>query len=285
MAFSIAEVVTKRVVDSIKNDGRLPWVRQWANSGAGVPSNPLSKTMYRGINFLVLSMLNGHDSQFVTFNQVKKAGGNVRKGCSSNPVLYFNIIEKEAKEKDVVGKAEIIKFPVLKYYNVFNIVDVEGLNFAPVANREIEKNGFAETLAAKAGVTILHGSSAPTIRGTTGEVLMPFRESFESDEHYYSRLFVELSRASRSVLAEGKLKDLHFEELVAELAASMICAHMGIESFKTERTDSYIDQWIAAMNSDHNFIIKVSGTAQKVVDHLFDHSFKKEELEEMADAA
>lgn len=285
MAFSIAEVVTKRVVNSIKDENRLPWIRQWSNSGAGVPSNPLSKTMYRGINFLVLSMLNGHDSQFVTFNQVKKAGGNVRKGSSSNPVLYFNMVEKESKEKDANGKPIMNRFPVLKYYNVFNIVDIDGLSFAPVAAREIESNEFAEKLTAKAGVTVLHGAGDPSIRAQSGEVLMPFRESFQGDAQYYSRLFVELARATRLTIANDKLKEPHFEELTAELAAAMICAYMGIESFKTERTDGYVDQWIAAMNSDHNFIIKASANAQKVVDHLFDQSFNKEELEEMADAA
>lgn len=285
MTFSIAEVVTKRVVNAIQSEHRLPWVRQWSNSGAGVPSNPLSKTMYRGINFLVLSMLDGDDSQYVTFNQAKKAGGNVRKGASSNPVLYFNMIEKEGKEKDANGKPVMNRFPVLKYYKVFNIVDIEGLDFAPVPDREIETHVFAEMLASRAELTILHGAGKPSLRCSTGEVLMPFRERFDSDMHYYSRLFVEISRATRQKLADGKLKDLHFEELVAELAASMICAHMGIESFKTEHTDGYIDQWIAAMNSDHNFIIKASANAQKVVDHLFDQSFNKAELEEMADAA
>ena len=55
------------------------------------------------------------DGEYATFNQIKKAGGTVKKGAKSEIIVFWKFLEKENAdgEKD--------KIPLLRYYRVFDI--------------------------------------------------------------------------------------------------------------------------------------------------------------------
>jgi hypothetical protein len=85
-------------------------------------------------------------SYWLTFNQAKERGGNVRKGEKSSMVVFWK--QYETKDKQT---GEPVKVPVLRYYNVFNAEQVEGIEipdavkFEPLDFKPIES---AEQIAA-----------------------------------------------------------------------------------------------------------------------------------------
>ena len=70
------EIITNKIIEQPEN-GVVPWQRPWKTT---FPTNFVSKRMYRGINVLMLSMQDFDCEYWATFKQIRKAGGNVRKG-------------------------------------------------------------------------------------------------------------------------------------------------------------------------------------------------------------
>src|ERR1700747_712324 len=98
---------------------------------------------------------------------------------------------------------------------------------------------------------------------------MPPFESFRDAESYYSTLAHELTHWTKhpSRLArdfgrkqwgdEGYAQ----EELVAELGAAFLCAHLELASDAREENASYIATWLEALKDDSRFILKAGDHA------------------------
>jgi antirestriction protein ArdC len=56
------------------------------------------------------------------------------------------------------------------------------------------------------------------------------------------------------------------EELVAELAAAMLCAACGIPTLM--QSAGYLDPWIRVLRADKRAIFSVAGAAQRAADFL-----------------
>ena len=61
-------------------------------------------------------------------------------------------------------------------------------------------------------------------------------------------------------------------ELVAELAASMLSAELGVPQGESlENHAAYLKHWMDAIKADSSFIFKASTQASKVADFLLSH--------------
>lgn len=66
---ALAEQIANKIFESIEN-GTAPWLKPWSNNGIQ-PHNPITGTIYKGVNALNL-MINGLDeNRYLTFNQIK----------------------------------------------------------------------------------------------------------------------------------------------------------------------------------------------------------------------
>ena len=63
---------------------------------------------------------------YATFKQWTDLGGHIRKGEKSEFVVFWKILEKEETNEDT-GEKEVRKIPMLRYYNVFHISQVDGV--------------------------------------------------------------------------------------------------------------------------------------------------------------
>jgi len=99
----------------------MPWRQPW-NSALGMPRNLISQRAYRGINVWLLTAMGLPSPFWVTFQQVKAAGGRVRKGEHGVPVVFWKIYAHEDPE---TGEAD--KRFVLRQYTVFNAAQVDGM--------------------------------------------------------------------------------------------------------------------------------------------------------------
>src|SRR5712664_3156939 len=118
---SVYEVVTEQVIRQLES-GVAPWRKPWRTLP---PANLVSKKPYRGINVFLLGF-SGYGSQFwLTFNQAKQLGGNVRKGEHGAKIIFWKCKTRETESAD--GEIEERKSAFLRYYTVFNLEQTEGL--------------------------------------------------------------------------------------------------------------------------------------------------------------
>jgi antirestriction protein ArdC len=274
--FSIAKVVTDEVLAALRSGNELPWIQPWRTAGIGAPYNPITKTEYRGINFLMLKLRNiGTDAMFMTAKQAFAKGGTPKKGKAQS-VVFYNFIEKE--ESNASGGVSKVRFPVMKYYNVWNLKDIEGGNFDfKLPPRNIVINDLAEQMLSASEVTVTSGDFN-AYREESNQIVLRNRQDFMNDDLYYGAMFHQLLHSTKKPLkrmvgnnAEGEA----LEYMVAELGASMLCAYAGIDGYRTEHTAGYIQRWIVALESNEKFVVMAAQRAQKAVDYLLARSYEQ----------
>ena len=81
--------------------------------------NRISRHPYSLLNQLLLS----RGGEYATFKQWDQIGGKVKKGEKAEIVVFWKL--QEAQVKDETGEIRIKKIPILRYYNVFHISQVE----------------------------------------------------------------------------------------------------------------------------------------------------------------
>ena len=281
--FDLYEVVTQKIIDRLEA-GVVPWQKPWKNSG-GMPSNLITKRPYNGINFWLLLSLNYTSPFYLTFEQVKSLNGNVRKGEKSTMVVFWKILESEDKS------GEIKKTPFLRYYNVFNLTQTEGIDPTKIPDTEPFEHDFNPIGAADA---IIHKwSDCPKIEWGKDHayyapgldmVGMPDQRTFFCDEQVYSTLFHELTHSTghnRRLGRHEKIKDHQFgsqdysqEELVAEMGAAYLCGITNIEQETIENNAAYIKSWIRTFKDDPKVLVLAAAQAQKAVDYILNQKAK-----------
>lgn len=279
---NVYEVVTERMIELLDR-GVVPWRKPWVDSDC--PQNLVSRRPYHGINtFLLLSR--GYESPFwLTFNQAKNYGGKVKKGEKSTIVVFWKMVpkrdEEEENKDDEEGEKEDL-IPLLRYYRVFNVEQVEGIDDKIP---EIETYSFNSIEAAERVVSempvpphIDRGAKA-AYYPTRDTILLPQKDKFAVEERYYSTLFHEMvhstghqSRLDRPEVSHSTSfgsSDYCREELVAEMGASFLNAHAGIQTEQTEEQHAaYLQAWKQKLRDDNRLIVSAAGRAQKAANFI-----------------
>ena len=109
---------------------------------------------------------------------------------------------------------------------------------------------------------------------STDEVVLPIRKQFVSTAEYYSTVFHELTHSTGHASRLNRLTSPAFfgseayskEELVAEIGASALVNHVGLETSNSLRNNvAYIQNWLRVLKDDKRFIVSASGRAEKAV--------------------
>lgn len=273
--FDIYQMVTDLIVQRLEA-GVVPWQMPW-KSGA-MPRNLVSKKAYRGFNFWYLLSFDFENPLFLTFNQVKDLGGTIIKGSKSYQVIFYKVREYT---KDGVTE----EIPMLRYYRIFHIDSVEGIDPEKISTCESHDHEFDPIGECDRLVEFWHDS--PTIElgyhkacymPGTDTVKMPNPRTFFEDEQYYSVLFHELTHSTghRSRLNRhekfanhsfGK-KDFSLEELIAEMGAAYLSGICGIENKTIDNSAAYIQSWLNRLKNDNKFVMQAASHAQKAVDYI-----------------
>lgn len=272
--FDIYQTITARIIEQLEQ-GLIPWTKPWKGVRSGA-FNRVSKQPYSLLNQMLLSK----SGEYATFKQWQNLGGHIRKGAKAEMVVYWNIIEKEEIDKD--GEKVVVGIPILKYYNVFHISDVEGVeplekpfsDVQPVENAEqlikdyITREGinYKETISDKAYYSPI-----------TDSVVVPCKNQYQNINDFYATAFHELthstgnkSRLNRiTKLAAFGSHEYSKEELVAEIGSATLLNLLGLETSKTFRnTAAYIQSWLKVLKNDNRFIVSAASKADKAVDYI-----------------
>ena len=92
MGFDIYAAVTDRIIEELER-GIIPWEKPWAGTPDGAISYATGKP-YSVLN----QMLLGKPGEYLTFKQVKEAGGTINKGAKARMVVFWKFIEQILKD-------------------------------------------------------------------------------------------------------------------------------------------------------------------------------------------
>ena len=90
----VIDNIVDMVIEGLEN-GTVPWRKTWKVIS---PKNAFSEREYRGFNIFYLSFLCGKYGYayplFGTFKQISDAGGRVKKGEKSCPIIYWKVTDE-----------------------------------------------------------------------------------------------------------------------------------------------------------------------------------------------
>lgn len=283
--------ITEKMIAKMEQ-GKLDWNKPW-NAGR-LPQNFITRKAYSGFN-LFSTMFSGYDSPFwLTANQIKKLGGSW--SGQGTLVTFWNIGTYEKTDK-VTGEKEEKNSFLLKYYYVWNAEQISGIDFTknvPIQS-ELGTCEDLENVIANMpnAVNIKHTNSNQAYYTPTFDYInMPQKTQFKGTAEYYSTLVHEVihstghsSRLNRMQINEGKYDskkhDYSYEELVAEIGSSFLCAMYGVATEQTEKNSAaYLQSWLKMFKDDKQMLFKASTDAQKAVNYILNDVKQKDGSDE-----
>lgn len=284
--FDVYQMVTDKILKQIEESGKLTWVKQWTagNGHSNWPMNGKTRRRYDGVNFFLLQFSGFTSPYWLTFKQIEEMKGSIIKGSKATQIVFWKMNLYD-EHNEATGQMEQKKVPMLRYYNVFNLEQTEGINILPIG--PVTPLVVHEPIEISETVINEYGKLQPALKIRVQEspqayyqpgadlVNMPVLGQFESPEAYYSTFFHELGHStghsSRLNRKEVMSNSSHFgsgdygqEELTAELTAAFICAEIGISNETLERNSAaYLKHWKEAIKADKKMFIMAAGRANK----------------------
>ena len=274
---NVYEMVTDRIIAELEK-GNIPWKRPWTGVRSGA-YNRITKKPYSIINQILLK----YSGEYATFKQWSELGGHIKKGEKSEIVVFWKIYQKEETNEET-GEKEVRKIPVLKYYNVFHISQVEGVKPLEVPFKEVEPIEEADKIITMY-VNREHidfeelPSNEAFYSPSRDRVVVPMKEQYENINEYYSTTFHELThstghksrldRLETGAIASFGSETYSKEELVAEIGSASLMNMLGIETPQTfKNSTAYIQNWLQVLKNDNKFIVSASSRAEKAVNYI-----------------
>ena len=287
----------EQAIEDRKANGKTGWTKPWVDTTAGLQLSFATKKPYTGINQFLLGMkatANGwNQSHWATYNAIKQAGGNVKKGEKCTYVVFFKKLEIEEKNED--GDKEKKLIPLIRLNAVFNLSQCENM---PVQDTKVvelpclaERVAHAEEFYANTGAVIKYGKQGAYYSPSEDYIGMPALESFipvgeaTATETHLGTLGHEVThwtkkeeRCNRSYKGSKGFGGTAYakEELVAELGSVYLNSLLRIESAPREDHAKYLSSWIQVLKDDKKAIVTAAADAQKAVDFLVSLQPEKE---------
>lgn len=218
----IYRLVTDRIIVALEN-GTPPWRRPWRNAQQGIntlmPVNALTGRGYSGVNVLLLWLAaeeRGFTSdRWLTYNQAREAGGQVRKGETATLAVIYRDWTKQAEDSngnklfDADGKPQMETVPMLRQFPLFNAEQCDALpdqvrgtatvtrpqeDFADVSPVQLQQ------VLSVVNATGVQFSPRPQnrayYRAATDQIVLPLTSQFDAEGDYWSTVLHELVHAS-----------------------------------------------------------------------------------------
>jgi antirestriction protein ArdC len=280
----VAADITAKILADL-DAGVLPWRKPWdgARTGVVLPRRASGES-YRGVNVLILwsaAVERNYSSPYwLTFNQALKLGAHVRKGERGEVVVYYGQAKRTRRNQAGAEVEDAFRF--LKSYVVFCADQIDNLpapfhptalatELIPIASHEVwfERLDIARILTRDIACYI------PS-RDVIG---MPPLAAFDSAEDYAATLNHESVHATMAPDRVGRDMGKRFsehalaaEELVAEIGASLLGAHLRLPPDHIHDHASYIGHWMKLLANDKRAFLSAAAQAQTAVDWLLTKS-------------
>lgn len=275
---NVYQIVTSRIIDQLEK-GTIPWKQPWMRIGGQVGAyNRVTKKSYSILNQMLL--MEKGAGEYATKKQWQSLGGQIKEEENPYIVVFWKLqkFEEETEEGETLERT----VPLLRYYRVYHISQIDGV--APLPVKEIpEKEGI------KAGDELIkdyviregirfddEGSDRAFYSLTTDSIVVPNIGQYNIAEEYYSTTFHEMAHSTGHPNRLGRNLTHPFgsdryarEELIAEIASCMLMNQIDMEIPKTfENSVAYIDGWTRAMEEDPKLIVNAAIQAEKAVKYI-----------------
>ncbi len=261
----IKEIVVNEIIKRMES-GKLIWQCPYFFKQK---QNYISKKPYRGINRWILADYS--DSYYLTFNQIKKLNGTLKKGSKGIKVIFWkNVDNSENAEKD---------YWLLRYYIVFKQSDITGIDFKTEAqNSEAKCIESIDSDIAKTGAIIENKNCIPHYNTLSNIIGIPNKNQFKTTLDYYATLFHELIHwtGGASNLNRFKKEDnlilsnkesYSKEELVAEIGSAMLNNFYNLKP-DYKNNAAYIQSWITYLKNNQNEIFSAASKSEKAFNFI-----------------
>jgi antirestriction protein ArdC len=190
----------------------------------------------------------------------------------------MNILGSPAQDMDD-GVRDVSPRLLAPVYCVFNESQVEGPPcYQSAVLSEADRIAAAESLLSFTGASVRHGGDRACYIPGIDQICMPHFAQFRDAGAYYSTLAHECvhwtgarHRLDRDFGDRFGSQAYAMEELVAELGAAFICAHLGISVEPRPEHAAYIGTWLSVLRSQPRAILTASAKAQEAADFLIRH--------------
>lgn len=295
--FDIYEHINNVVIEGLQKEG-LKWFKSWADNEG--PINRCTKTHYNGINIFWLNWIcrsKGYEhNQWLTFKQIGLMKGKLQKGAKSESVFLYQIsyFHKPSNkwfqnESQLVAAGLSLASPhvskhfTLRYFNVFNIAQVDGIEPLDFGRQEFVSLDAAEQIVNNyctgSDLTLQHLDSKAYYSPSLDYVNMPKPETFVDSDSYYKVLFHELAHStghSSRLNRDGVSGVTYFgtetyakEELIAEISAMYLSGDLGLQpKDDISNSQAYIKGWVSKLK-DHKYeCVSAMTQAAKAVEFI-----------------
>ena len=275
---NVYQIVTGRIIKELEK-GLIPWRKPWIDirlqSGA---YNRVSKKPYSLMN----QMLLGLEGEYATYKQWNALGGTLKENARSEIVVFWKMqVIQEEKEN---GEIEEKQIPFLRYYRVFHISQIDGIE--PLPKPEIPQvegikagDQLIEEYASREKIPIKETISNEAFYNPRKDmIVIPQKGQFQEINEFYSTIFHEMvhstghsTRLNRDTMGKASFGTNLYsrEELVAETGSAMLMNIVGIETPGTfNNSAAYIQSWITHLQQDEKLIVTASAKAEKAVRYI-----------------
>ena len=276
MKKDIYEMITDRIIEQLEKE-YIPWQKPCTCVHDGA-YNRISNKPYSLLNQMLLSKT----GEYASFKQWTELGGHIRKGEKAEIITFWKIQQIEEENED--GEKIIKQLPLLRYYNVFHISQVEGVEPKSIDLNELQPIEEAERIKTeymqREHIKIFEKVTDKAFYSPSLDYIqVPCKEQYQNIEEFYSTLFHEMTHSTghKVRLDREDVKDCMYfgsenyskEELCAELGSAFLINKLGIASSKSfTNSTSYIQSWLRVLKNDKKFIISASSRAEKAVKYI-----------------
>jgi antirestriction protein ArdC len=269
--------VTDQIIEALEK-GIVPWRRTWNQAACGIPMNPTTGRVYRGINHLLLGLSQAirfnDDPRWCSYRQAQARGWQVRAGEHGTIVVFYKRILKEPKAHDD-GAAPY--FQMLRFSTIFHLSQMDGapeyvrpsLDDVPWRTPEA-----IEVIMTNSGADIRFGGGQAFFSPLTDHIQMPPRQSFESAEAFAQTMIHEsghwaCAKPRLDLSESGRFGSAAYagEELRVEISSAMVCAALGVVP-DISNVAAYLSSWLRKFKDDKREIFRAAADAQRIADFL-----------------
>ncbi|MYN11243.1 ArdC family protein [Pseudoduganella aquatica] len=285
--------VAQTLIEAMKANN-TPWQRPWS-AQAMRPINAVSSAGYRGTNRVLLSLSGREDPRWMTYEQARKAGWQVRRGEKGSPIV--KLVEFATKgpgeaEAQVEPGAEAGRIGrALRRYVVFNAEQIEGIQ--PLPLREIisteESVAKAEEVAvalSETGLRFASGGASAYYNLAGDRIQMPPKTSFHSLYDYYATLLHECAHSTMHPKRLDRYEALHqrwgdeayaLEELRAEICSAILAAETGVPMSRAhiDNHASYLNSWIKVLEKNPMALFSAAKDAELMSAYMLELAAKR----------
>lgn len=262
-------------------EGVMPWRKPW-DSARVSPALPrrVGGEPYRGANVILLwsrGAASGFRSPYwLTFKQANKLGASVRKGEHGESVIYYGAATRVRARQNKEAVEDTFRF--LKSYVVFNADQIDGLDakfHAEPLPTTPPRLSAHDKWFLRLGIARILSRDVAAYVPKRDLIAMPSIAAFDSVPDYCATLNHECVHATGAAHRVGRDLAKRFsheeravEELIAEIGAALLGAHMHLPQHHILDHAAYIGSWMRVLANDTRAFLYAAGQAQRAVDWL-----------------